>query len=165
MQLDAFCTNGSSPPSPARPLRYRLRTVTLKLGEPPAATVSSPENALAFLLPIFADLDEDREHAVMLALDSQNRVRGFKVVSTGSQSASLVDPKTLFRDALLLGAAAIILAHNHPSGDPTPSREDLRLTHQLSQAGKILDLRVHDSMILGDCGRYVSLADRGQMEG
>lgn len=165
MQLDVFCTNGSSPPKSARSLRYRLRTVTLKLGEPPAATVSSPENALAFLLPIFADLDEDREHVVLLALDSQNHVRGYKVVATGGQSASIVDAKTLFRDALLLGAAAIVIAHNHPSGDPAPSADDLRLTRRLSEAGKMLDLRVHDHMILGDRGRYLSLAARGQLEG
>ncbi len=162
--LDAFKTNGSSPPQ--RSVSYRLRTVTLKLDEPPAAAaVSSPENALAFLLPIYADLDEDREHVVMLALDTQNRVRGYKVVATGGQSTSIVDAKTLFRDALLLGAASIVLAHNHPSGDPAPSHEDLRLTRQLSEAGKVLDLRVHDHVILGAAGSYVSLAARGQMEG
>jgi DNA repair protein RadC len=115
MRLDAFKTNGTSPP-----VSYRLRTVTLKLGEPPAAKIGSPENALAFLRPIYADLDGDREHFVFLALDTQNGVRGYKVVATGGQAASVVDAKTLFRDALLLGAAAIVIAHNHPSGDPTP---------------------------------------------
>ena len=163
--LDAFCTNGSSPPPPARSLRYRLRTVTLKLGEPPAATVSAPEAALNFLRPIFAGLDGDREHVVLLALDSQNHVRGFKVVATGGQAASIVDAKTIFRDALLLGAAALILAHNHPSGDPAPSADDVRLTRRLVDAGKILDLRVHDHLVLGDQGRYVSLANSGQLEG
>ena len=85
----------------------------------------------------------------MLALDTQNAVRGYKVVATGGQAASLVDPKTLFR---------------YPSGDPTPSGDDLRLTRRLSDAGKVLDLRVHDHLILGHGARYVSLADRGQME-
>ena len=161
--IDAFKTNGSSPPQRARAIRYRLRTVSLKLNEPPAAAVSSPEQALAFLLPLYADLDEDREHLVLLALDTQNRVRGYKVVATGGQAASVVDPKTLFRDALLLGAASIIVAHNHPSGDPTPSSEDLRLTRQLVDGGKVLDLRVHDHIVLGHGDRFVSLADHGEM--
>ncbi len=165
MQLDAFETGGASPPRRARSYRYRLRTVTLRLGEPPAEKLSDATSALAFFRPIYATLDGDREHFVMLALDTQNAVRGFKVVATGGQAASVVDPKTLFRDALLLGAASLIVAHNHPSGDPTPSREDLRLTRQLSQAGKLLDLRVHDHLVLGHGDRFVSLADRGQMEG
>jgi DNA repair protein RadC len=92
-------------------------------------------------------------------------VRGYKVVATGGQAATTVDAKTLFRDALLLGAAAVVLAHNHPSGDPTPSRDDLRLTRQLTEAGKLLDIRVHDHLVLGAGARYVSLASLGRLEG
>jgi DNA repair protein RadC len=165
MQLDAFETNGASPPRRARGFAYRLRTVTLRLNEQPAEKLSDPTSALAFFRSIFATLDGDREHLVLLALDTQNAVCGYKVVATGGQAASIVDAKTLFRDALLLGAAGIIVAHNHPSGDPTPSREDLRLTRQLSEAGKLLDLRVHDHLVLGHGDRFVSLADRGLMEG
>ena len=165
MQIDAFKTNGTSPPRPARAVAYRLRTVTLRLAEPPAHRLGDPASALAYLHPIFAALDGDREHFVLLALDAQNGVRGYKVVATGGQSATTVDAKTTFRDALLLGAAAVILAHNHPSGDPAPSREDLRLTRQLVDAGKLLDIRVHDHVILGHGEQYVSLAARGQMEG
>ncbi len=165
MQLDAFKVAGSSPPPLARTsaLRYKVRTVTLRLGEPPVAKIASPEAALQFLRPMFADLDGDREHFVLLALDAQNQVRGFKFVATGGQSSTSVDAKTLFRDALLLGAAALVLAHNHPSGDPTPSRDDLALTRKLVEAGKLLDLPVHDHLILGDQDRFVSLAARGQL--
>jgi DNA repair protein RadC len=68
------------------------------------------------------------------------------------------------RDALLLGAAAIIVGHNHPSGDPTPSNEDLRLTGDLVKAGELLGVKVHDHLILGGPGRVASLAERGKMQ-
>jgi DNA repair protein RadC len=75
----------------------------------------------------------------------------------------IVDPRTLLRDALLLDAAAIILCHNHPSGDPEPSKDDAALTRQLSLGGQILGIKIHDHIILGD-GPVVSLAERGQLE-
>jgi DNA repair protein RadC len=75
----------------------------------------------------------------------------------------VVDAKVLYRDAILLGAAAIIVGHNHPSGDPTPSREDLRLTADLVKAGELLGIKVHDHLILGGPGRSASLAERGQL--
>jgi DNA repair protein RadC len=102
-------------------------------------------------------------HFILLALDTQNQVRGYKVTASGGVNQTIVDPRTLFHDALLLGAAAIILCHNHPSGEPEPSNDDLAITRQLSLGGQILGIRVHDHIILGD-GRLVSLAERGQME-
>jgi DNA repair protein RadC len=146
------------------PLRYRLKTVHITLAHEPTQTVASPAMAEAFIRPILADLDQDREHFVLLALDRQQQVSGYKIVATGGQNQIVVDPRTLFRDALLLGAGAIILGHNHPSGDPEPSRDDLALTRQLSLGGEVLGLKVHDHLILGGPGRVVSLAERGQMQ-
>jgi DNA repair protein RadC len=126
--------------------------------------VASPAMAEVFFRVILADLDQDREHYILLALDAQNQARGYKVIATGGQNNTVVDAKVLFRDALLLGAAAIILAHNHPNGDPTPSGEDLRLTANLVKAGDLLGVKAHDHLILGGPGRFASLAERGQMK-
>jgi len=143
--------------------RYRLRTVTFSVHEASAelTACNTPEAAVAYLRPIFAGMDADREHFVILTLDTKNHVRGFKVVSSGGRAASLVDPKTLFRDALALGASSLILAHNHPSGDPDPSPEDRALTLKLVQCGKLLEMPVHDHIILGDGSQFVSLAAMG----
>ncbi len=122
---------------------------------------SSPAEAAEILRDIFEGLDADREHFVILALTSTNRATGFKVISTGATNASLADPRTLFRDAIALGAASLILAHNHPSGDPTPSREDIALTRKLVDGGRLLDIKIHDHIILGGDATVVSLAERG----
>src|SRR5205823_116239 len=84
------------------------------------------------------------------------------VVSEGTLSASLVHPREVFKPAILESAASIILLHNHPSGDPTPSREDLRLTRQLVEAARLMDLRIHDHVVIGR-GRWVSVAQRGTL--
>jgi DNA repair protein RadC len=145
--------------------RYRLRTFTVPAaheGQPAAGKVSDPNAAVAILRAIFAELDQDRENFVLLALDAQNNARGFKVCSTGTQTATLADAKGIFRDALALGAASIVISHNHPSGDPTPSRADITLTKQLADAGRLLELPVHDHIILGFGDRFVSFAQTGQ---
>jgi len=86
------------------------------------------------------------------------------LVSTGTQSASLVHPREVLGPALREGASALILIHNHPSGDPTPSREDLKLTRQLSDGASLLDLRLHDHIIVGNPTlTWVSLAQRGAL--
>lgn len=115
------------------------------------------------LYEFFADLNlEVKEHFLAVHLDSKNRVQCLDRVSLGSLNASIVHPREVFKAALLSSAAAIILVHNHPSGDPTPSREDLELTNRLKECGELLGIRVLDHVIVGDrC--YVSLADRGLM--
>jgi DNA repair protein RadC len=85
-------------------------------------------------------------------------------VSVGTQSASLVHPREVLGPALREGAASLIPVHNHPSGDPTPSREDLRLTRQLADGATLLDLRLHDHIIVGNgTEHWVSLAQRGAL--
>lgn len=86
------------------------------------------------------------------------------LVSTGTQSASLVHPREVLGPALRVGAASLILVHNHPSGDPTPSGEDLRLTSQLAKGAQLLDLRLHDHIIIGNgTEEWVSLAQRSAL--
>ena len=135
-------------------LSRRLRART-----PGARTVlSSPGDVYAAFGPLMEDLP--REVCRVALLDAQNGLLRDVVVSEGTLSASLVHPREVFKPAILEGAASIILLHNHPSGDPTPSREDLRLTRQLAEAARLMDLRIHDHVVIGR-GRWVSLAEKG----
>ena len=92
----------------------------------------------------------DRENFVILLLDTKNHVIGINTVSIGSLSASIVTPREVFKTAILANAAAIILGHNHPSGETSPSREDIAVTERLVKAGKIMDIKVQDHIIIGD---------------
>ncbi len=103
----------------------------------------------------------DREHFVGLYLNAFNRLIGIHTVSVGSLSASLVHPREVFKLACLLNAASVIVAHNHPSGNLEPSSEDLTLTKQLVDAGKILGIPLHDHVIVNEHNGYTSLAERG----
>src|SRR5207302_8829691 len=101
----------------------------------------------------------DREVFLALVLDGKNQLLGFNQVSVGSLSAALVHPREVFKAAILANAAAIILVHNHPSGDPEPSPEDRAITGRLKEAGELLGIKVLDHVVIGD-GRYVSFADQ-----
>lgn len=93
--------------------------------------------------------NEDRELFTMLALDTKHRVIGINVVSQGTLNASIIHPREVFKAAMLLNASGIIICHNHPSGNITPSREDSRVTKKLVKAGEILDIPVLDHLIVG----------------
>jgi DNA repair protein RadC len=148
--------------------RYRLKlatwTVVRESGGPSPRTLSSPAKVAELARDLLCDHDDDKEHFWAIFLNAQNRYLLHTLVSTGTQSASLVHPREVLGPALREGAASVILVHNHPSGDPNPSREDLRLTRQLAEAAALLDLRVHDHIIMGNgTGAWVSLANRGQI--
>ena len=106
--------------------------------------------------------DEDREHFVTMMLDVRNRVIGIHTVSIGTLNASLVSAREVFKAAILCNAASIILAHNHPSGDLTPSPEDLQVTERLKKAGDLLDIDVLDHVIVGEAGSFCSLKTSGR---
>src|SRR5262249_44777559 len=109
--------------------------------------------------------DVDREHFVVLMLDQKNKVIGIHTVSIGSLTASVVHPREVFKPAILSNAANILLAHNHPSGQPQPSQEDRVLTVRLVAAGKLLGISVLDHVIIGDgTSAYFSFADEGLLE-
>jgi len=120
--------------------------------------LSAPGEVHAAFAPLVEHLR--REIFRVALLDAQNVLLRDCVVSEGTLSASLVHPREVFKPAIIESAAAVILVHNHPSGDPAPSREDVRLTRQLVECGRLLGVPVHDHVILGH-GRYVSLAERG----
>jgi DNA repair protein RadC len=135
-------------------LTRRLRART-----PGARTVlGSPAEVHAAFGPLMEDLP--REVFRVALLDARNGLLRDLVVSEGTLSSSLVHPREVFRPALLEPAASLILLHNHPSGDPTPSPEDVRLTRQLVESARLLELRIHDHLVIGR-GTYVSLAERG----
>jgi DNA repair protein RadC len=99
-----------------------------------------------------------------LVLDGKQRLRRLVPISTGTLTASLVHPREVFRAAIREGAAALIVAHNHPSGDPEPSAEDLAVTERLRQAGEVLGIPLHDHVVLGD-DAFVSLRERLRFAG
>jgi len=103
--------------------------------------------------------DEETERFVCVYLDGRNRVITSSVVSVGTLTASLVHPREVFRLAIALNAAAVVLAHNHPSGDPAPSPEDVALTARLREAGTLLGIRVLDHIVMGERGRFVAFAE------
>jgi DNA repair protein RadC len=105
----------------------------------------------------------DREHLIVILVDTKNRVIGINTISVGHLNGAVVAGREVFKPAVLCNAAQIILAHNHPSGDPTPSREDLRVTKDMAQAGQVLDINLMDHVIVGSNGSYISLKERGLM--
>lgn len=102
---------------------------------------------------------ETKEYFYALHLDGKNRICCVDEVSVGSLNQSIVHPREVFKTALLSSAAAIILLHNHPSGDPTPSREDVEITRRLKETGEIIGVRVLDHIIIGDS--YMSFVEKG----
>ena len=102
---------------------------------------------------------ETKEHFIALHLDGKNRLVCIDPISIGSLNQSIVHPRETFKNSLLSSAAAIILIHNHPTGDPTPSSEDLAITRRLSEAGEILGIKVLDHIIVGET--YLSFVERG----
>lgn len=103
---------------------------------------------------------ETKEYFFTLHLDGKNRIICVDMVSVGSLNQSIVCPREVFKSALLSSSAAIILLHQHPSGDPAPSREDMEITRRLKEAGELLNIRVLDHVVVGD-GSYVSFVEKG----
>lgn len=109
-------------------------------------------------------LDEtDREQFFLLCLNTKNEPTALHTVSIGSLDASIVHPREVFKVAILSNAASVIVAHNHPSGDPTVSQPDLEVTQRLQEAGELLGITVLDHIIVGTEGAYTSLKERGLM--
>ncbi|HEX2966673.1 MAG TPA: DNA repair protein RadC [Syntrophorhabdaceae bacterium] len=104
--------------------------------------------------------DKRKEHFKLLILNTRNRIVAITDVSTGTLSSSLVHPREVFRDAIEHSGSSVVLAHNHPSGNPEPSEEDLRITRRLADAGRIIGIEVLDHIIIGK-ETYVSFKEKG----
>lgn len=111
---------------------------------------------------LFRDLqDETQEKIIALHLDARAIVTCFQIVFIGTSTSSITEPKAILQTALLTNSTSIILIHNHPSGDPSPSEDDIEAKLQLSTACAFLNLQLLDFIIIGDNGKYFSCADKG----
>jgi len=150
-------------PNPTRPYSipgFRIALVRepgVKLAGRPQARV--PAEAAAMLAQYIGEVD--REVFVIAMITIRHRVIGLHTVSVGCLTSSLVHPREVLKPAILSGSAAFLAAHNHPSGDPEPSAEDIALTRRLAAAGQLLGIELLDHVILGEAGRFVSLRERG----
>ena len=122
--------------------------------------ISTPDEVARLMAPMCKGLD--REHFWALALNTKNRLIRIIEVSIGSLNASIVHPRELFKDAVRASAASIIVVHNHPSGDPTPSGADIMLSKRLAKGGEVLGIEVLDHVVIGD-PEHSSLRDLGLM--
>lgn len=148
------------PPPPGRNL-VRVRILMVReTGTDVPALISTPETVSAYADSL---RDYDRECFAVILLTAKNRAIGLNECSVGTIDAALVSPANVFKPAILANAAAVVLVHNHPSGDPAASAEDLRITRQLLDAGRHLGVRVLDHVILGADGKYSSLRESGMV--
>lgn len=142
-----------------RIVKYRLELVKESSKIYEVDKISSPTDVRDYIEKVFKLSIQAEEVMVMLVLDIKNNVIGAFEVSRGSLNSSIVHPREVFKRALLLNGASIIIAHNHPSGDPAPSREDVDITRRLAEGGDILGITVLDHLIIGDNGRYRSFKE------
>lgn len=139
-------------------LQLGLRTASTRVE---IVDLSNPQAVFQHLAPKMSDLEYEQFHVVLL--NAKNHVLGVELISQGTLTASLVHPREIFKPAIRQNAHAVILAHNHPSGDPTPSREDREVTQRLIAVGKLLGIEVLDHLVIGH-GRYTSFRERGLAE-
>lgn len=135
-----------------------LRLARTRMDEP--VVIRSPRDAADVLMEQLRYLQ--KEHFVCLFLNTKNHIIAQETLSIGSLNASIVHPREVFRAAIKRSSASILCAHNHPSGDPAPSPEDISLTSRLKEAGEIVGIEVLDHLIIGD-GEFVSLKEQGLM--
>ena len=139
--------------------RYDIRLVRDgRIAVDATPIIRTPQDTLPVLEPELSELAYER--FIALALSTKNHVSAVLPVSSGSLNASIVHPRELFQRAILANCASLILAHNHPSGDPTPSPEDVSLTRKLIDAGLLIDIPILDHVILG-YGKYSSFKEMG----
>lgn len=134
-----------------------LRTRRYRGKKPPA--VRGPEHIAKLLARTVKDAT--REHFIVVLLTSRHTVLGIETVSVGSLNASIVHPREVFRPAILASAAAMILAHNHPSGDVSPSDDDITITNRLVDTGRLVGIDVLDHVIVGGNGTFLSFREKG----
>lgn len=157
-------------------MAHKSKLPQWSVGEIKAAYKRNPKCAIDFKITSSRDADqyvrsnistfmeelEWREHFGAIFLSRNNKVIGHKIISSGGVAGTVADPKIIFQHALICNASSIILFHNHPSGNTTPSKADISLTNKLVQAGSFLDINVLDHLIITDL-RYFSFADEGKI--
>ena len=132
-----------------------------KLYELENVIINSAYNAGNIIQTVCELNDSTVEKFGIICLDTKNKVIGIHIIGIGGLASCNVEIRGIFQRALLNNAMSIILFHNHPSGDPAPSKEDIAITRKIAEAGDVMTIKVLDHIIVGDEGRYVSLAERG----
>lgn len=127
------------------------------INQEPSLVMKNPEAVFRYCQDMIA---LEREHFVILMLNTKNKVKKRETISVGSLNATVVHPREVFRAAILHNSASIICVHNHPSGDPTPSPEDIQVAKRLTETGELIGIPVLDHMVIGADG-YISLQERG----
>ena len=122
--------------------------------------VRSPEDGADYVMEEMRLLDQ--EHFIALFLNTKNQIIHSQTIFIGTLNSSVVHPREIFREAVRRSSASIIVAHNHPSGDPTPSPEDINVTKRLVKAGRIMGIEVLDHLVIGD-GKFISLKEKGHL--
>ncbi|RDY66064.1 DNA repair protein RadC [Halobacillus litoralis] len=122
--------------------------------------IRSPEDGADFIMEEMRDLKQ--EHFICLFLNTKNQVLHRQTIFIGSLNASIVHPREVFKEAVKRSAASIICAHNHPSGDPTPSQEDIQVTRRLKECGKMIGIELLDHLVIGD-RKFISLKEKGYL--
>lgn len=150
-----------APPAPYHIPRYTISLIRETSDyETSIQCITSSEDTFRCLNPFMHNLD--REHMVRLCLDTKQGIIGINQVAVGTLNQVMLHPREIFKTAILLNTSTIILAHNHPSGDPTPSREDHTLTERIQEGGQLLGITLLDHLVLGH-DRYYSFADHGHL--
>jgi DNA repair protein RadC len=139
-------------------LELGRRTLTRRDQQRPQ--LLAPSQTVAYLMPVFGGRVNEQFGVVLL--DTKYRVIRTAVVATGTLNTTVVEPRDVFREAAMSAAAAVVVFHNHPSGDPAPSRDDVELTSRLKAAGTLMGIQVLDHVVLGD-GRYFSFKESGYL--
>ncbi len=127
----------------------------------PQRFINNPQDAARLAEEFIAD--SDREQVIAICLDVKHQPTSIAIISVGTVHSSLVHPREVLKQAILSNASAIILAHNHPSGDLTPSKPDIDMTKRLSEATEIMGIDLLDHIIVGDGRRYASFREQGLM--
>ncbi|MFD2926112.1 RadC family protein [Halobacillus naozhouensis] len=122
--------------------------------------IRSPEDGADFVMEEMRELKQ--EHFIVLFLNTKNQVLHRQTIFIGSLNASIVHPREVFKEAVKRSAASIICAHNHPSGDPTPSQEDIHVTRRLQECGKMIGIELLDHLVIGD-RKFISLKEKGYL--
>ena len=143
------------------PVRILMMSMVRETGPEVPRLIRTPADA-----SLYADSlrDSDRERFAVILLNTRNGALGIHECSVGTLSSTLIDSASVFKAALLANAAGIVLTHCHPSGNPSPSAEDIRITRNLIEAGRIMCIKVLDHVILGGTGRFCSLREAGAVE-
>jgi DNA repair protein RadC len=157
-KTETTTTTDSTPEHPRAPVFIREVTAKYSGARRASFKVGKPSDASDFVLRVVKD--NSREHFIALFLDGAHRVIGYSIVSTGTANSTLVHSREVFQHAILAGAVAVIVAHNHPSGQLEASQEDHKVTKMLVGAGRILGIPVLDHIVVTDAG-FVSFSERG----